>query len=236
MGDRLTGLAVPEPHTPIDPSLPDGSQQDRMAALYLHLANAVADDQAPVVWAGDCVSSIGVLAGLQQRGVEPTLIWIDAHGDFNTWQTTPSGFIGGMPLAMIVGRGEQTIVEGAGMRTIDETAVVLVDGRDLDSAESTAVTGSAMTVLSVDDVSGWTPPRGKLYVHVDADVVDPTDMPAMNYAAPNGPTLAAVRSALGCLAATGRVAAFSMSVWNPELAGAAEAARACATLAEPFST
>jgi arginase len=62
--------------------------------------------------AGDCVATMGVLAGLHDAGITPTLIWFDAHGDFNTWETTPSGFLGGMPLAMIVGRGEQTMPHG----------------------------------------------------------------------------------------------------------------------------
>ncbi|MDH3730012.1 MAG: arginase family protein [Acidimicrobiia bacterium] len=235
MGDRLSALDVPGPHTLIEPSLPAGSQQERMAVLYRHLADAVAADEAPVVWAGDCVSSIGVLAGLQRRGLEPTVVWFDAHGDFNTWETTPSGFIGGMPLAMMVGRGEQAIVEGSGMRAIPESSVALVGARDLDSGESEAVAASGLTVLSVADLAAWEAAPGLLYVHVDVDVVDPSDMPAMNYPAPDGPSLAAVAEALGRLAATGRVAAFSMSLWNPELAGAEIAATACATLAEAFA-
>ena len=92
------------------PSLPKGNRQERMANLYQPLKDWVAKtiDQGnrPVSWAGDCCTSIGVLAGLQQSGIEPILLWFDAHGDFNTWETTPSGFLGGMPLAMIAGRGE----------------------------------------------------------------------------------------------------------------------------------
>lgn len=235
MGDRLTGLVVSAPHARIDPLLSEGSQQERMVVLCRYIAAAVARDEAPVVWAGDCVASIGVLAGLQRRGVEPSLIWFDAHGDFNTWETTPSGFIGGMPLAMIVGRGEQTIVDGAGMHPISETDVVLVDGRDLDPEESIAVEESAMAVISVDDVPGWTPPGGPLHVHVDVDVVDPTEMPAVNYPAPHGPTLETLRAALSRLAETGQVAAVTFSVWNPSLPGADEAERACASLAESFT-
>ncbi len=89
-------------------------------------------------------------------------------------------------------------------------------------------------VVSVATATRLEPPPGPLYLHVDVDVVDPADMPAMNYPAPGGPSLAEVRSAVAQLAATGRVAAFSMSVWNPELPGADAAAAACAKLAEPF--
>jgi arginase len=107
MGDRLDDLAVPHPYTTLRTSLPDGDPQSRMAVLYEALATEVAGTADPVVYAGDCVSIIGVLAGLYRRGVEPTIVFFDAHGDFNTWETTPSGFIGGMPLAMITGRGSR---------------------------------------------------------------------------------------------------------------------------------
>ncbi len=59
--------------------------------------------------AGDCVASLGVAAGLQRAGIEPSVAWLDAHGDFNTWETTPSGFMGGMPLAVLAGLGDQSI-------------------------------------------------------------------------------------------------------------------------------
>ena len=84
---------------------------------------------------GDCTFSIGVLAGLQREFSELTLVWFDAHGDFNTPQTTPSGFIGRMPLAMPCGRGEQTIVEGGRARVEPEANVILADAHDLDPGE-----------------------------------------------------------------------------------------------------
>lgn len=62
--------------------------------------------------------------GLQRAGIDPNLIWFDAHGDFNTWETTSSGFPGGMPLAMIVGKGEQTMPEAVGLRDLPEGQVI----------------------------------------------------------------------------------------------------------------
>ncbi len=234
MGDPMPGFEVPEPHEILAPELPAANPQQRMAVLYRHLADRVALRPNPVVYAGDCVSAIGVLAGLQQRGIDPTLIFFDAHGDFNTWETTPSGFIGGMPLAMLTGRGEQTIVDGAGLAQLPDSRVVLVDGRDLDPGEDEAVALSGITVATVEAVAGSIPPGGPLYVHVDGDVVDPGDMPAMNYPAPDGPSLDAVRRAMIQLAATGRVVAFSVSSWNPSLPGADVAAAAMLRLAEPL--
>ncbi len=205
-----------------------------MAVLYKDLADRVAVIDHPVVYAGDCVSIIGVLAGLQRKGVYPTLIFFDAHGDFNTWETTPSGFLGGMPLAMVSGRGEQTIVEGAGLEPLPGERLVLVDGRALDPGEDRAVAESGITHTTVDELAHSLPPAGPLYVHVDGDVVDPGEMPAMNYPAADGPSLHAVRMAMIHLAATDRVAAFSISSWNPELRGADVAAAAMLQLAGPF--
>ncbi len=232
MGERLAGLAVPDPDVVVDPPLPDGRPTERLAALYRHLADAVAGDDTPLVWAGDCVAICGGLAGLQRQGIDPVLVFFDAHGDFHTWKTTQSGFIGGMPLAMVVGRGEQTVVRGAGAAVIPEADAVLVDGRDLDPGEDEAVAGSELTLLSVPDVAEWEPPDRPLYVHVDVDVVDPSDMPAVNYPAPGGPSLTEVEAALAALAATGRVVAASLSCWNPALPDAGRAAAATARLAQ----
>ena len=234
MGDPLRGFDVPTPHRTIEASLPTGTQQARMAVLYGRLADRVSELDRPTIYAGDCVSIVGVLAGLERRGISPTLVFFDAHGDFNTWETTPSGFIGGMPLAMVTGRGEQSIVEGAGLTPLPDEKVVLVDGRDLDPAEAEAISKSNITVTTAEAIVSGDIPGGPLHVHVDMDVVDPIEMPAMNYPAPGGPTLATVAAAVAALHATGRVAAFSVSSWNPTLPRADEAARATQVIAAPF--
>ena len=234
MGDRLEGLEVPEPHIELVPKLPDDSPQARMAALNRALATTVATVPDPVLYAGDCVAILGVIAGLQRRNLAPVLLFYDAHGDFNTWETTPSGFIGGMPLAMATGRGEMTIVEGAGMTLLDDADALLVDGRDLDPDEQVLLEVSAVRKVAVGDVLETIPPDRPLYVHVDVDVVDPADLPAINYPAPDGPSLDAVAESVASLAATGRVVAFSVSTWNPSLAGADRAAAATLEIARPF--
>lgn len=234
MGEEISGLVVPEPHELIQPDLPNGSPQERMAALYEDVAAGVASADRSIVWAGDCVSIIGVLAGLGRRNIHPTIVFFDAHGDFHTWDTSQSGFIGGMPLAMITGRGEQTIMDGAGLRPLPDDRVVLVDGRDLDPGEAEAVAESGIAHVSVSEVAHSLPPAGPLYVHVDLDVVDPGEMPAMNYPAADGPPLRDVRMAMIHLATTGQVVAFSVSSWNPSLPGADVAAAAAFRLAAPI--
>ncbi len=240
IGHFMDDFEVPKPHELLTPELPGdtatyatssavrpgGLGQQRMAVLYSHLASAVEVGDPPLVYAGDCLSVIGVLAGLQRKGIAPTLYWLDAHGDFHTWETSQSQFLGGMPLAMITGRGEQTIVEATGMKPLDDRSVVLVGTRDLDEGEDSAVAASAMAVMSVDDVARTTPHPGPIYVHVDVDVVHPIDVPAVNYPSPDGPSADGVRAAVEHLADSGRVVAASVSAWNPQLPGASRAASA----------
>lgn len=205
-----------------EPDLPEGDVQERMIAIQRPLAElvetAVQSGERPVSIAGDCCTTLGVLTGLQKAGMKPTLIWFDAHGDFNTWETSPSGFLGGMPLAMLVGRGEQRMAQGVGLSTLPEAQVILTDARDLDPEEAQAVQESAVTHLKhVDDLLHEPLPDGPLYIHFDADVIDVSEAPAMSYPAPDGPSSEMLREVFDRVAASGQVAAVSVSCWNPEL-------------------
>ena len=203
--------------------LPPGETTARMGALYHALAadvRAVLDaGERPVTIAGDCCATIGMMAGLQQSGREPTLIWLDAHGDFNTWETSPSGFLGGMPLAMAVGLGEQTLLAAAGLRPWPTSRVILTDARDLDPGERENVVRSGITHLPHIEqlLDPGRLPLGPLYVHFDTDIIDPAEASAMNSPAPGGPSSETVRDVLRTLAATDRVVAVSVSLWEPSL-------------------
>ncbi len=224
LDEPMPGLeALAEPGWQINKQdLSEAEQQLRMARLYEALAAKVAENLTsgfrPISIAGDCCSTIGVAAGLQRAGIEFLLIWLDAHGDFNTWETTPSGFLGGMPLAMLVGRGEQTMPEEVGLLSLPEKRILLTDARDLDPEEKTALLESEIVRLtSVDDLIRHTLPELPIYLHLDVDIIDPGEAPAMNYLAPGGPSVDELQEAFRYLARTGNVKAVSMSSWNPEL-------------------
>jgi arginase len=204
------------------PLLPAGEKQQRMSALHRPLADftrqSVLDGKRPVSIAGDCCAAIGVLAGLQRAGLDPVLVWLDAHGDFNTWQTTPSGFLGGMPLAMLVGRGEQTLLKALELKPLAEDRVILTDARDLDPGEKLLVEAAGMMHLSdVGDLLDLTLPEGPLYVHIDTDILNPAEAPAMNYPAAGGPSSVELLQVMKHLNQPGNLAAVSMSTWNPKL-------------------
>lgn len=224
----------------VEPSLPAGEKQGRMITLYRPLRDRVAEimrrGHRPVSIAGDCCTSIGVSAGLQKAGLQPTLIWFDAHGDFNTWETTPSGFLGGMPLAMLVGRGEQTIVQGLGMDTLPEQNIILTDARDLDEKEAIALEASLVTRLNDPTaLVDYALPEVPLWIHFDTDIINPEEAPAMNYRAPGGPGVDALSDIFNFLADTGRIMAVSMSSWNPELDDTGRTATVCLNLLEKLT-
>lgn len=207
----------------------------RVAALHEALAHQVTTSLAanglPVSIAGDCCTTIGVMAGLQQAGIEPRLIWFDAHGDFNTWETTPSGFLGGMPLAMLAGLGEQTMLQALGLRPLAPAHIILTDGRDLDPGEQELIAGCDMVHLRdplylLDYDLGDRP----LYVHFDTDIINPLDAPAMSYTAEGGPRAETLAQVFRHLAKTGRIVAVSFSAWNPQLDADGRSQETCMNL------
>lgn len=207
----------------IEPDLPPGPLPGRLVALYDAVASEVARQvaapaQQPVsVASGDCTTSLGVLAGLQRAGVDPAIVWFDAHGDFNTTETTESGYVGGMPLAMAVGRDDLQIAEGLGLAAVDERRVVLLDARDLDAREADLLAHSDLRVIREMRLRAADLPAGPIYLHLDLDVVDPAALPGLRYPAPGGPGVAAVRAAVHEVLSTGRVVAVGLAcTWHPE--------------------
>ena len=169
----------------------------------------------PVCIVGDCCQPIAVLAGLQRAGLEPMVVWFDAHGDFNTHETTISGYVAGMSIAMITGRGNQTLVEAAGLKPLPDTDIILADARDLDPEERELLEQSKVTHLTdfnelVERVSASDRP---FYVHFDVDVIDSAEAPAMQYPVAGGPSVETLRNAAARLHHTGRLVSASMNPW-----------------------
>jgi arginase len=194
-----------------------GSDRDVAPVIMINraLARAIAAGGAhiPIVFAGDCTSCVGAMKALAPQ--RPAVVWYDAHGDFNTPKTTLSGFLGGMPLSMLVGRGDMWLMNGVGLDPISETDVILTDGRDLDPGEAGLLYESAVTHLArVEDVPASLWPARRLYVHLDIDVVDSAELPGLMYPVSPGPSVAEVAASLQRVAATGRVAGLLVTLWK----------------------
>jgi arginase len=209
--------------THIRPDLPAPATHDeltRMAALYEQVAQAVpaaANNDSPLtVVSNDCTVSIGLAAGLQRVGLDPAVVWIDAHGDLQTMETSSSGYIGGMALRFLLGYRSESIAGPLGLRPPAEDRVMLVDARDLDPAEADYVESTALRRLPIADLTAADLPDGPLLVNFDLDTLDPAELVNARYQAPEGPELSATLRAVRTIIGTGRVAAFNIAcTWDP---------------------
>lgn len=217
------------------PMLTADDTQGRMSETHAGIASAVAqtlaDGDMPIAVSGDCCAAIGTLAGLQRAGVEPLLIWLDSHGDINDWETTPSGFLGGMPLAMMLGIGEQRMMNAVGAKPLARHQVVLSDGRDLDPGEVLHIKQSGILHMpNPATLAALRLPNRPLWVHFDTDVLRLEDMPAAKYPAKGGPAFDTMRDLARSLAATGRIVAISMTPWATDMDPDGHARRNCMTV------
>ena len=203
------------------------SGDDLVVAVNRALAQAILAhaDKTPVVFANDCTSCLGMMKGLEAKS--PAILWYDSHGDFNTPETTPSGFLGGMPLAALVGRGNQHLMRGLALEPIAETDVIISDVRNLDPEEGLMLRDCGVTIYETLAALDAAPLSDKpLYIHFDTDVVDCAEMPAMSYPEPDGPSLAESIASLKRALSRGDTAGVLFSLWNDTLEGSAEAREA----------
>jgi arginase len=212
---------TPEPAELITPELPAGEIWPRLAVLYQAVAHAVtrgrAENGRPVVVAcGDCLTALGTVAGLQAAGADPAVVWFDAHGDVQTPETTSSGYLAGMSLRLLTGYRPELIASRLRLRPVPEDRIVLVGARDLDPPEVTYLDQAPIRRCQVTDLPVAELPDGPLYVHVDLDVIDGAQLPALRYPTPGGPDVGQVADALSLLFGTGRVAAAGIACsWLP---------------------
>ena len=221
LDEYLPDLDVPlPPDTVITADLPAGDVWDRLSALYAGLAGAVAAEAGrggrPVVVSGDCMTALGTMSGLQRAGVQAGIVWFDAHGDVQTLETTTSGYLGGLPLRLLMGYRPELIAARLGLRAVPEHQVALVDARDLDPPEVSYLAGAQIRRSEVGELDAAGLPGGPLYVHLDLDVIDSGQLPGLRFPAPGGPSPAQVTGALSAVLGTGRVAAIGVAcTWYP---------------------
>lgn len=151
----------------------------------------------------NCSSLMGMLGGLRHGSERPQrvgLVWIDAHGDYNTPETTLSGMLGGMPVAIAAGDALTRMRLQAGMdEPLSKSRLVMVGVRDLDALERERVERDQIPQITTQDVRNLsdnlhqqlqrlTDVSDIVYVHVDLDVLDPTEVSGHPLTVPDGPT------------------------------------------------
>jgi len=202
----------------------------RMAHIYASLADKVQQSVAlgnrPVCIAGDCFSALGVLAGLQKARKPPDrILWLDAHGDFHTWGTTISKYLGGMPLAMMTGRRDRRIGERdsvnafinmVGLTAYPEENIILSDARDLDPGEKELLESSKIVACKIDDIHKYLSYDENIHLHFDTDVIDDrVELPALKYHVEHGPSRQDILSLFRYLSQY-KLMAISVSAWHEE--------------------
>jgi arginase len=205
---------------------------NRLGLANGQLAKIVAADRRegyfPVGLLANCSALMGMLGGLQRSG--PTsrplrvgLVFIDAHGDFNTPETTLSGMLGGMPVAVSAGLALERLRLKSGLDpALPERHIVLAAVRDTDPLEQDLLDRSAVELLSTADIKTRSPKIDRqmkrlseladlIYIHVDMDVLDPKEVAGHPLTVPGGPTSLELAAALTEMFKHEKAAAFGVA-------------------------
>ena len=190
--------------------------------LYTALAERVraarAEDRFPFVLSGNCGVTIGALAGLSDIRPGPAIVWFDAHGDFNTPETSPSGFLDGMALAVLTGRCWRPLAKQVtGFQPVPDARVALVGVRDLDPPEARALQRSRVRrigegLVGLDKLFRKSLP---VWLHIDLDVLDVSQGRANQFATGGGLTVAQLLDAIQRLAKRLSIVGASFSSYDP---------------------
>ncbi|MFV0437609.1 MAG: arginase [Desulfopila sp.] len=217
-------------------SLKDTSLKERLPpieraclAAYALGRQAVENGEIPIFLGGDHSASIGTVGGVTHR--EPAgLIWADAHGDFNTPETSTSGNVHGMALATLLGRGPEQLVQvGRAERKLDSDQVVIIGVRDLDPAEKIMVKNSGCTIFTMRDIDelgihtvlqrALTALQRfpRLHLSFDMDVMDPLEVPGVGTPSHGGLTYREGQLLMEIIADSNRLCSVDIMEINPIL-------------------
>ena len=198
-----------------------GTAFELASGVAREVTAARAGQALPIVLAGNCFATLGVVAAL---GDGTGLIWWDAHADFNTPDTSVSGFLDGMALATIAGRS-WTAMRGRveGFVPVREDHVWLVGARDIDPAEASALESSRIhrvpaTAASAElskTISRQAVSIPRFALHVDLDVIDAAEGRANSYAVGGGVSIAQLTATCSALGRELPVEALTLSAYDP---------------------
>ncbi len=194
------------------------------------VAQAVEEGRAPIVLGGDHSIALGTLGGLASVHGPGAVLWLDAHGDLNTPETSPSGNVHGMPLGAALGRAPAEFASEAWpLPALDPERVVLLGVRSLDEGERAYVRESGIGAHTMSEVDrrGIEPVvreslervEGAPFVHVslDMDVVDPDVAPGVGTPVRGGLSYREAHLALELVAESGLLSSFEIVEVNPIL-------------------
>ena len=202
---------------------------DGCSAAYEAAAKAIADDRFPIFLGGDHSIAAGTVGGVSAAG-PIGLLWIDAHADANTPETSPSGNIHGMPLAALLGLGAPPLVNlGRPGPKLPFERVAFIGLRDVDHGERLLLRDhdiAAFTMTDVDEHGAGEIARralahlagaDRIHVSLDMDVVDPLEAPGVGTPVPGGLTYREAHLVMEVISRDGRVRSADLVEVNPIL-------------------
>lgn len=195
------------------------------------VSQALRDGEFPLVIGGDHSIALGSISAVAQVHPRMGVLWIDAHADFNTTETSPSGNIHGMPLAALAGLGDESLSHFGGWAPkIEMPSVVIVGARDLDTGERALLRDHQIHVYTMSDIDE----RGMfaimrealavagknndgIHVSLDMDALDPTEAPGVGTPVRGGLTYREAHLAMEMIASSGQLVAMDVVEVNPIL-------------------
>jgi arginase len=197
---------------------PEAAVVDEESLTEQNLALAASLPERPIVLGGCCCAHVGAVEGLATRHDRLAVVWLDAHGDLNTPETSPSGNPWGMPLRMLLDSG-----------TVAPEDTVLVGARNLDPAEKEFIAATGLR-CGPEEVSAALEGADAVYVALDCDVLDPDEEITAHLPEPGGLTVAETSTLLGEIAAAKPVAGAGLTGLAADPDNPRTLARLCAAL------
>jgi arginase len=204
--------------------------RDVCTEVAARASTMVAEDLFPIFLGGDHSISIGTVSGVARSSGRTGVIWLDAHADFNTPETSPSGNIHGMPLSALTGRGHPDLVgiggEGASVRTED---VVILGLRSVDEEERGLLLEAGIRVYTMKEIDAYGIARvvrsalgdlshlERIHLSVDLDVVDPGIAPGVGTPVRGGLTYREAHLVMELINEAGIVTSLDVVEVNPIL-------------------
>lgn len=193
------------------------------------VAEVMEEGSFPLILGGDHSIAIGTLAGILQHKKNPGIIWFDAHADINTEETSPTGNIHGMPVAVSLGFGHERLISIGGKdKTINPEKIVYIGCRDVDPGEKKFLKDLGITVFTMHEVDKYGMAEvierainiaGKdtdgIHVSFDVDSMDPMLVEGTGTRVPGGLTYRESNFALEMIALTGKLISAELVEVNP---------------------
>ena len=242
--DRLRALGLDVRDVEVE--LPEAERGDQRGAFSLAadiqraVHRARVERRFPLILAGNCSSALGTVSGM---GAASTgVVWFDAHADFNTPESSASGFLDGMSLAILTGRAcRADVARIPDFRAVADDNVVLVGARDVDDGERPLLDASGVRVVAVGAatsealaaaVEGWPDSATEAYVHVDLDVLDASEATVNEYAAAGGLALPDLLACIDAISTHAPIGAAAITALDPTADAAGRALAAAIAVIE----